>query len=100
MYSRSRTEPLKSQSSVFKIIVSLSGVDTDDNKVIFPLLEATQLKEQALLHVQDTTRNTASCVDEVIDLLESYFLDLVAPRVTDEVWGGRSNQYVLEKDQP
>lgn len=64
---------------------------------MFPLLETSFLKKQALLHFQDVIRHTARTVAEVIDLLEAHFLGHRARRVSDEIWVSLSYEFVKKK---
>ena len=97
MYSGSPIEPLRRRFSTFINIAKLCEIDAEDKEIMFPLMEATFLKDQALLHFQDIVRDTASCVDEAIDLLEAHFLGHRARRVNDEIWDNLSYDFMMKK---
>ena len=72
-YSGNSIEPLRRRFQTFKNAVGLCNIDLENTAIMFPLLETSFLKGQALHHYQDNIRNTAKSVQDVIDRLETTF---------------------------
>jgi len=83
-YGGAPTEPLRRRFQLFLNACALFNVGTEDDTMLV-LFEAVFLTGQALLHFQDVIRNTATCVEEAVDLLEAHFLGHRAKRVNDEI---------------
>ena len=93
-YSGNSTEPLRRRFKTFCNAAKLCNVDPANVATMFPLMETTFLKGQALKHYQDVIRDKAGNVNEVIDLLEKHFLGHRARRVNDEIWDELTYQMV------
>lgn len=96
-YGGEPTEPLQRRFASFMNVVKLCGIDPSNTEVMFPLIEMVFLKKQALLHFQDVIRNTASSVEEVMDLLSAQFLGHRAKRVNDEIWNDLNYSFVKKQ---
>lgn len=83
MYSGRPIKPIRRPYEIFLNACRPCGVNRSDAKVMFPLIQTTFLKRQALWHFMNTVLYDAACLEDATNMLETYFLDDRAKRVNN-----------------